>query len=502
MLARSPPKLLSKTFEASAMSNTLRQLHSFGDVAAEDDAVLDYFLTTDAVTRIESNEAFLVLGRKGAGKTALVRHFGEGNPSSLSRALNLRGYPWGVHAQRVDLGASQIEAYVSSWRYLIAVELASLVLAKTERPQSTEVINLTRFMEENYGGPNPTLALILQPKRIKVSKFTIMPAVMGNQIGGVDLDRNAGDYHLGLELNALSDAILKCTIAVAANEKIGPLILHFDELDQGLSRIDENRTRMLIGLILAAREIRRETNSGPVKVNPVVYLRTDLWDDLEFSDKNKISQGQAQQVEWTSESLLNLVELRLKAKLGDGVTWNTVIDAYLMRGSQTKWNHILGRTFLRPRDIIRFLNAALSRAKRRGQEPCIFTNEDIVDARDEYSAYLKEELDDEILPHWTQWEEALQACSAISTVTFDRDQFTAEYNQRKSKTNPISADEALALLYRFSVIGYERRSGYGGSSWAFQYTDPEAGYDNNAAKFKVHLGLKEYARLRESRQQV
>ena len=58
-------------------------------------------------------------------------------------------------------------------------------------------------------------------------------------------------------------------------------------------------------------------------------------------------------------------------------------------------------------------------------------------------------------------------------------------------------EDALAQLYRFSVIAYERRSGYGGSSWAFQYTDPEAGWDNAATRFKVHPGLKEYAKLRE-----
>jgi hypothetical protein len=55
-------------------------------------------------------------------------------------------------------------------------------------------------------------------------------------------------------------------------------------------------------------------------------------------------------------------------------------------------------------------------------------------------------------------------------------------------------------LYRFSVVGYDRRSGYGGSSWAFQYTDPQAGWDAGASRFKVHLGLKEYAKLREARE--
>ena len=45
------------------MATSLRKLESFGDVAAEDDAVLDYFLATDAVAQIERKQAFLVLGR-------------------------------------------------------------------------------------------------------------------------------------------------------------------------------------------------------------------------------------------------------------------------------------------------------------------------------------------------------------------------------------------------------------------------------------------------------
>jgi hypothetical protein len=200
-----------------------------------------------------------------------------------------------------------------------------------------------------------------------------------------------------------------------------------------------------------------------------------------------------------SDSLLNLINLRLEAKLGIGAKWEQIADAALMRGSQEKWNHILSRTFLRPRDIIRFLNGALLQAHERRQEPCIFINQDIVNARDDYSTYLKDELDDEILPHWQYWSEALQACSAIGTITFDRAEFKKEYERRKSSQNNVAADHALKLLYRFSVIGYERRSGYGGSSWAFQYTDPQAGYDGNALRYKVHPGLKEYAKLREGR---
>ena len=348
-----------------AQDISLRKLSSFGDVAAEDDAVLDYFLTTDAVGRLAAGDAFVVLGRKGSGKTALVRHFAEGQSDLFSKALNLRGYPWTLHASRVDAGASPIEAYVSSWRYLIAIEVASLVLEASQRPQSQKYLDLAGFFRENYGGPSPKLGDILRPARLKISKVAIQPEVLGKKLGGVDFERKRGDHSFGLELNALSGAILRISTEIAKNEGLAGVSLHFDELDQGLETFDGDRQRMLIGLILAARELRREAAKAGYLVNPVIYLRTDLWDDLDFSDKNKITETTAINLDWSGESLLQVVNARINAKLAPSATWDEVASSGLMRGSQTKWNHIVPRTFLRPRDVIKFLNAALVKAKKK-----------------------------------------------------------------------------------------------------------------------------------------
>jgi hypothetical protein len=482
------------------MPISLSKFETFGDVAAEDDAVLDYFLSTNAVQRVEKGDAFLVLGRKGTGKTAIVRYLTEGKRNPLSKALNLRGYPWSVHASRTDHGASEIEAYVSSWRYLIAVELATLVVADSKGSTSKNAKPLKQFLSDNYGGTNPDLSDILRPNSLKLEKFSLEPAVMGNKLGSITLNRLDNDHQFGVELNALSNSIFAAVDATATEAKLGALSLHFDELDQGLSELNESRSKMLIGLILAARDLKRSGQRTFGAVNPVVYLRTDLWDDLQFSDKNKISQTLTFHLEWTPHSLLDLVERRLRAKLSSNTTWDEITDGASMRGSQSKWNHILARTFFRPRDVIRFLNTALNEAKKRKEEPLIFSNKDIVASRENYSSYLKQELDDEIRPHWRFWDDALQACSAISTITFDREDFEREYGRRKSDNNPVTFEVALQYLYRFSVVGYERRSGYGGSSWAFQYTDPQAGWDAAASRFKVHLGLKEYAKLREARE--
>ncbi len=475
---------------------SLRGLNSFGDVAAEDDAVLEYFLTTDAVTRIKNGDVFLVLGRKGSGKTALVRHFAEGNGKGLSRSLNLAGYPWAVHAQRIDRGSSDVEAYVSSWRYLIAVQMASLALSRTKGATDESAKAIRQFLTDNYG---ETLELdeILKPSKLRLSSMSFEPTVLGCKIGGIALDRNAGDMKFGSELNALSDMLIAATVKLARKMGAPSLMLHFDELDQGISTLTEERARMLSGLVLAVRAVRQSCKDGGVPLKPVIYLRSDLWDKLSFSDKNKITEKMSLRLEWDSDSLLELVTTRLRAKLGAGARWETITQNEQLKSSNNKWTFILSRTFLRPRDVIKFMNSALTQAKKRADDPLVLTNPDVVNAREQYSNYLKSELDDEIMAHWPQWEEALQACSGISTMTFEREEFEKEYEQRRTEANKLSSDEALEVLYRFSVIGYERRSGYGGSSWAFQYTNPEAGWDNRAARFKVHLGLKEFAKLRE-----
>ncbi|WP_267397386.1 MULTISPECIES: hypothetical protein [unclassified Sphingomonas] len=473
------------------------QIGTFGDVAAEeDDAILSYFLKTDAVAQVESGETIVVLGRKGSGKTALAKYFSSSTADYLSASLSLRDYPWTLHERRRNTGASEIEAYVSSWRYLIAVKTLSVLIAeKGTNLQTDSQRSAYQFLYDNYGGPNPTLSDILRPKRLKLSKTSFLPSVMGNSLGGLEFESQDGG--VSPEIDALTDSLIECAHVICGQTNTKKIILGFDELDQGLASIDNQHERMVVGLILAARSFRK--HSGPAKVSPVVYLRTDIWDELRFSDKNKISQSSAVLLEWDANSLLNLINERVKAKLGQDYTWTDIEDEASMRGSQPKWNHVVARTFLRPRDVIQFLNCPLHISLTRNSDADYFDNDDIQQARAPYSRYLKQELDDELGPHWEKWNEALQACSELATITFSREDFVEAYTRRKSSNNQVNADEALELLYQFSVVGYRRGIGKGGSGWVFQYSDPHAGWDNGASLLKVHLGLKEFAKLREER---
>ncbi|QLC25669.1 hypothetical protein HFP57_12010 [Parasphingopyxis algicola] len=475
----------------------LAEIGTFGDVAAEDDdAVLSYFLKTDDVDEIENGSSFAVIGRKGSGKTAITKYFSQPQPNYVTASPTLRDYPWAEHAKRRNLGASDIEAYVSSWRYLIAVKANSIILEKRGMKQMTDAQRTAReFLNANYGGIVPSLAEIMRPARLKVTRRTFSPSVMGTSVGSIDIEDEKGG--IAQEIDVVTQSLMKNAAELADQAGMEKICIHFDELDQGMSELTDDRRYMLIGLILAIRSIRGSKEGE--KVFPVFYIRTDLWDEIRFSDKNKISQSSAVFLEWDPDSLLEMVNERIRAKLGAEKSWNSIDDGAVMRGSQPKWNHIVTRTFLRPRDVIQFLNYALKIALKRDHDADVFTNEDIQNARNAYSKYLSQELDDEIGPHWPCWREAVQACSAVATETLSREQFETAYEGRKTKANDLDTAQALAKLYDFSIIGYLKSVGLGGSKWIFHYSHPDAGWDSAASRLKVHQGLKEFAQLREAR---
>jgi hypothetical protein len=469
-------------------------IRSIGKPSAEEDPVLDYFLTTDSVKLLAENEAFLVVGRKGAGKTALVRHFTKDKQNPYQRALNLRGYPWSLHGDLSNSHGSEMESYVSSWRYLIAAQAASAVLEKTWGNEIDHEKRLRGFFERNYGAPVVDVDKVFSPDRLTMEKTTIEPKIRGTSLGSIELRAVRPDF--GQHIDAVAAEIIETVTNIMVYRGQNHIELHFDELDFGLEKFDRKREVLIIGLILAVQSFRGKVENSKQLVRPFVYLRHDLWDSLSFSDRNKISRGPMLPLNWNSNTLREMVDIRLAKISGEDISWPDLIDDRLMRGTQQKWDYIISRTLDRPRDIISFLNIILSQKRNSA----LLSNEDIASAKAEYSTYFKEELDDEIKAHWPEWEEAVNALRDIGFLTFTKSQFEESYDRSKSKKNKISdAGEALKKLFEYSVVAYLRPKSGGGSDWVWRYKTRTATFDARAERFRVHSGLAEFSNLREER---
>jgi hypothetical protein len=233
-----------------------------------------------------------------------------------------------------------------------------------------------------------------------------------------------------------------------------------------------------------------------------------------FEDKNKITDTYKVEIEWDQSeqgpTLKSLMERRFAQVLDIPVAngWDTVFDESMeMRGHQSKYQHILDRTFRRPRDIIKFTNSILKTYReRRANNSEIknqFTNEYDNLARIEYSDYLRNELVDEIHKYNPEYQIYLEILRQIGYQLFTLRDFTEAYEAWKSRlTDGIQVEEILERLFEFSIIGFYRAggSGYGGSEYVYKYMDQRAEFNRSAEKFRVHwglvdsLGLKQYSR--------
>ena len=147
---------------------------------------------------------------------------------------------------------------------------------------------------------------------------------------------------------------------------------------------------------------------------------------------------------------------------------------------------------MRPRDMIHYCNDVLTSYKSRailaGET---FSNDDVTQAREQYSQYLMNELEDEVPKHIPTYDLDIEVIKSLGTWGFTKDEFLAQAAQTdlapSRKINPFGI---LSDLFEFSIVGYMRTGGVGGGSeYVWKYQDSRARFDPAATTFRVHPGL-------------
>jgi hypothetical protein len=141
--------------------------------------------------------------------------------------------------------------------------------------------------------------------------------------------------------------------------------------------------------------------------------------------------------------------------------WQAAFDEdEKMTGRQDKYQHMLDRTFLRPRDMIKFTNEVLAAYKKHRMngeslEYPRFRNKDVQAARNEYSSYLLSEIDDEIPKHYPDYQKYIEILKSMESLQFRVEDFEVACERRKAFL-PIDAtpQAILMALFQFSLIGY------------------------------------------------
>ncbi len=473
---------------------SLKEVQEFGKIDADSDELLrDAFEDHPAYTEALEGRRFLIAGRKGSGKTAIFRrlitqrafdHFAFGH--------TFDDYPWHYHDRQAQAGVPEERRYIHSWKYLITMSIAKILLNQDMSQPWSEKASphlelLEDFVVDSYGSRDPDITQIFSPGKqlhfrggVNIWKFSIQ---------GERLPVEFLPQHFQEVNRVASEA------AVEATNPAHKYYVCFDQLDLGFTLSHPEYWQRLTGLLIAAREINALAADHGKRVHVIVFLRDDIYEVLSFEDKNKVTQNSTSWLSWRQagqdQTLKSLMERRFEVVLEEeSIGWDDVFDeTKQMPSRQTKYQHICDRTFMRPRDIIKFCNEALEQLKNRNPNDNRIRNEDLHEARENYSDYLLKELDDEIHKHVPDYRNYLEVVKTIGGTEFSKARFERVFTARYPDG---TVTDVLRQLFEFSVVGYRKSGGRGGgSTYVWKYLDPQSQFSEVADTFRVHAGFKE-----------
>lgn len=449
-------ELQSSQFVAVALPLNLLEKVDLGDLAAENEikGLTSYFVPTGQYNEAKRGRASLVVGRKGAGKTAIfygVRSTYKPSRAHLVLDLKPEGHQFTklreAILRQVSPGVQQ-HILTAFWNYLLLKEIARKVLEEdaklsyqTPERRSAWLGIQTSYGEEDRGdqGDFSERLLALVDDIIR----------RGTSIGNVLSTPQVTELVYGSDIKALSDSLTKY-MAISRKEDVWLLV---DNLDKSwpVQSAQKEDILLLRSLLEASRKLQRQFESRGTECHVIVFIRNDIYEHLvrETSDRGKDT---AVTLEWDDPEVFKEIIKRRIAK-STGLTgdfdslWRIIFDSHV-RGEES-FSYILSRTLMRPREVLRFCRNCVDVALSRGREKVF--EADILQAEKQCS-------EDALVDLCFELEDVDQRYRNVpyAFIGADLPLIASDVNARLQQVG-LSADEAaraIDLLLWFGFLGY------------------------------------------------
>lgn len=478
-------------------------------VSAETDTELQsYFFQLPEVRQITNSRSWLVLGRKGMGKTAIYEYLKSSPPESLNKfstiCVNFSHYPWPAHQLYKESLAGELSAYQKSWRYLFFVKaLSKLIEVKEQNEErlSKELKWAKDYIEKIYGNPDPSLTEVIFSKIARIKKVG-GPGVdvedVSFDVGEISFDDVANDKALQSKLRTNAFTLLGYFETIFKNNcGNAKILIALDQLDENwLQGEIEEYSKVLINLVNTCRSISLDPLlAGKLKVVP--FLRTDIYHSLRFNDKNKLLQDSAIVISWDTESLDDMFFERIKKyaperfNINDEKKSGNLFEFTYARQGTPAIKYITRRSFFRPRDVIVYFNKI--RDCHQESKSGLYSSSELYEADREASASVYNELIDEWSNQFPEIEALLSVLQTIKVETFTYQDFVDKHTVEFPDLTESKRREHIEFLFDNSVVGQKKQG-----RWEYVCSAPNLKL-NIEQEFRTHHALKYRLHLIESR---
>lgn len=449
-----------------------------------------YFFHVREVQLAEQGKRSYVIGRKGCGKTAIAEYLcRQREPGVFSLKLTFKNFPFNELYELRDLGYAGPHQYITLWKFLIYSHVSQL-MAGNDAVEATVRGALRHAYLENQA---PTL-----PRRIN----RWLDREFGTELFG-SANEAAGELpEIDRRRESLIDRVNKLEDVLLANLDSARYIVVFDELDEDYRNIVERQqydqySALITGLFKAVQNVRSVFGDQRYKLYPVVFLRDDIYEIIQDSDRTKWNDLKIG-LDWDVERIKELIAFRISRALDPtadtmnfDTAWHTLFFRSNVRiGSSRKSTHsfdyVARSTHLRPRDFIQYLKVCCEQELRHPDKLSKVTPVVIKKVDSAFSNYLKSELIDEIHGVLPDIGSIFDVLSQLRKWSFNNREFIDAYNRQIKRGNLKERDPSfvLQILFLFSVVGHHEN----GRQHNFRYLNKEARF-NFDQQVIVHRGL-------------
>lgn len=478
-------------------------------VSAETDEDLGtYFFSVPEVAKLLKSKSWLVLGRKGTGKTAIYRHLDTSSRKDLNGydviSLNFKDYPWPIHKLYKEALSGELSAYQKSWKYLFFVKALSKLIELHEKDGKNlnkELKWAKNYIEKIYGRPDPTILEVLSSKITRLDKIKAPGADLGEvsfDLGEVSFENIALNKDLQAKLRSNAFTLLGYFEHIFKNNVKGyKFMIALDQLDENwLAGEIEEYSKVLINLLNVCRNISTDESINKyLKIVP--FMRSDIYESLRFNDKNKLFQDSAVVISWDNQSLDSMFYQRIKKyspknfDLDDDKRSGSLFEVSFVRQGTPPFHFITRRSFFRPRDVIVYFNKI--REIHAANKTGLYTSRELYEAAVESSTSVYNEIIDEWSNQFSDIEQLLGVLQLISVETFNYGEFVAKYRQGFPESTDIDLNMALNFLFANSIIGQKKQG-----RWEYICSSPNLKM-NVEKGYRTHQALKYRLQLTEGR---
>lgn len=390
---------------AVTSGDTFLQSLDLGSTSAENEmrTLESYYLKTDQFLKSLRGEANIVVGRKGAGKSAIflqVRDRERHKKGNIVLDLKPDGYKLIKFKELIlaflEEGTFQ-HTIMAFWEYVLLLEICYKILEKDREQHKHDhtLYEPYRALADTYNADGYETEGDFS-ERMGSLMEKISTEYRSKHGDKTNVRLSASELTEMLYCHDLRD-LTKQVIEYMEHKEVCWLL--FDNIDKGwpTSGLEHEDLLIIRGLIDATKKIERQFGKSNLIVNTIVFLRNDVYELLvkETSDRGKEA---SVLLDWTDPDLLReLVRLRIVINNINGDNkfeslWPKIFVSHY-KGEDSS-QYLIDRSLMRPRFLLNLINQCKSFAINLNHDRVL--EEDIEKGLTAYSTDLLTDIGYEI----------------------------------------------------------------------------------------------------------